>query len=216
MNKDIFFINIHVNLNWMEKLDKVFYKNHYSYRRVLLNKNNKPEVVAKALNSLNLSYEKIHDCSNESKNELGEYDFPKVSYKRRVTEGEKKETIIYACTANSDTSKKIPLQDVFDFVPMFLDGEIKSFPSKTNDIDRVTIEMKLADVIASYKKYLPVMKPYCNVRTCTEMVSSLCNYPADSIVEFDFNSLMPKLEIEAYIKCFKDVVEEDIEATKAI
>ena len=89
--EDIFYFNIFININAMEKLDRNFYKNYYDYRyyctKQEYSKNSKyrpSDKCKQLLDALNNSFELIQNCSGKSINEKGEYDdFPAVAYKKR-------------------------------------------------------------------------------------------------------------------------------------
>lgn len=217
MNEDIFYFNIFININAMEKLDRNFYKNYYEYRyyctKQEYSKNSNYRTSDKCkqlLNALNNSFELIKNCSGKSINEKGEYDdFPAVAYKRRqLKQGEGSVESIYACVADTKANQKVNLADIFEYLPLYTVGELKSKSLPDNKIELVTIESTVKDILGAFKKYLPVMGEFCNINTCYKIVSTLSDFPSDSIVEINFNSLITKNEIESCINGFLEMTKK--------
>ena len=222
MDKDVFLWNVYVNTDSMESLEAHFYRTYYKYREMCNNAKKKglknfrdtKQYIA-LLEELNSSHEKIHNCVNEEKNAYGEYNYPKVAYKRKIEKQNGKEVFkIYACVKNSNCSKKISIEHIFNFIPLYLDGIFKAVPStfknnnniENSNIERVILESPVRDVVYSFKKYSESLKEFCDFNKCHELVSSLSDFPVNSISEIDFNSLMSKKEINSFIEEFKDLI----------
>lgn len=209
-----FFWNIYVDLKSMNRLDADFYKKYYQYRYFCRSRENagdksyrKSPQFIKMLDELNYSFEKISNCAGKEKDSNGEYDYPHVAYKSRIiTKEGKKVKAIYACIADTTANKKIPITDIFDFLPLFSVGTMKVTNSEEDKIDCVTVESTVLEVVECFKKYLPVMGEFCNVDTCSKLVSSLCVFPGDSISEINFNSLISKSEIDTCVNGFMEMV----------
>lgn len=209
-----FLWNVYVDVRSMNRLDADFYKKYYQYRYFCKSRENagdenyrKSPQFIKMLDELNFSFEKISNCAGKEKNLNGEYDYPQVAYKSRiVTKEGKKVKVLYACVADTTANKKIPLHDIFEFLPLFSVGTMKVTNSEKSIIDCVTIESTILEVVECFKKYLPKMGEFCNVEKCSKLVSSLCVFPGDAISEINFNSLISKEEIDTCVNGFMEMV----------
>ena len=210
MLDDNFYWNVYINLESMHRLDADFYRKYYRYKRACLlgnksgdtNYRTSPQFI-NILKELNLSYEKIVNCSEIELKENGEYDYPAVAYKRReINKNGKKIVSLYACVANTNTNKKIPIGKIFDFMPLYTSGEVSESKSPKGGIPSTKIESTVGDLLNAFKLYLPVMGDFCYVETCSKLITSLCDFPINSITEVNFNSLIDKEEISLYINEF--------------
>lgn len=219
MNKEYILWNVYVNIDSMDKLERKFYNLHYKYRRfVYTSQKSKLDFRSSKsfislLEELNEAYEQIHDCSNETKNEFGEYDFPKVAYKvKSVNLNGHNIVKKYASISGTNSCRKVRIEHLFDFAYLYLNGDIKIKENGTDkNLDCLTIESSIKDVILFFKENNTFLKQYCNSKITLDAVSKLGDFPADSISELDFNYFLSKDEFTTLKNDFYEKVEENSE-----
>lgn len=217
MNNEYLLWNVYVNIESMDRLDKNFYTLHYKYKRLIYTseksksdfRNNKSFKLL--LEELNKAYEKIHDCTNEVKNEFGEYDYPRIAYKVKFEKiSGKNITKKYASVSGTNSCRKIGIENLFDFATLYVNGDVKSKKNKSNEyIDHLTSELSIKDVILFFKNNQNTLKKCCNLEMCFDAINKLSDFPIDSISELDFNYLIGKEDFEVIQKNFIEKSKEN-------
>lgn len=218
--KKQFYWNIYIPVNSMTKLEADFYRKLYQYRYYCMNsqRNNitnyrNTSVCINMLNELNLAYEKIKNLAGVEKNELGEYDYPSVSYKvKKITQNNQSTNVLYCCIADTTMNKKLNEQDILAFVPLYIAGTIRSTPSSTEVTDVVYIEGLVNNIQKYFIKYYDNMGDTSDIELCKEIIQWMDKFPINSISEINFNSLIGQKSIESYINTIKEVIENFKEA----
>lgn len=165
------------------------------------------------LNELNLAYEKIKNLAGVEKNQFGEYDYPNVAYKvKKIIQNNQSTSVLYCCVADTTMNKKLNIEDILAVVPLYIPGTIRSVPSNTAITDIVYIEGLLNDIQKYVIKYYDSMGEISDIKLCTELIQWMDKFPANSISEVNFNSLVGKDSIESCISTIKEVIENYKEA----
>lgn len=218
MNKEFLSWNIYVNVNSMYSLERDFYNIYYKYRRFCYTSSKtkgdfrKTKAYTELLNKLNYAYEKIFDCSNKEKNEFGEYEYPKVAYKlKSYTVGGKKTNVLYACISDTNCTRKVKIEHLFDILPLYFDGSLKTVePSNEDTIENLIIESNIKNVVSTFKKYCGNLSSFCNAQKTYNYLQKLCDFPVDSITELNFNNLFSKKDYEISKKSFFVDIEDNV------
>lgn len=209
MKKDSILWNVYTNIDSMDKLERNFYNLHYKYRRFIYTaeKNNvnfrNTKNFISLLNELNAAYEKIHNCSNEDKNEYGEYDYPKVAYKVKFDKiNGTNITKKYASVSGTNCCRLVDAGYLVDYSYLYINGEAKiKRTSKDKNAEHLIVESSIKDVIIFFKENIDYLKNYSNTETLINAIDKLSDFPVDSITELDFNFLLDKVEF--------DIIKED-------
>ena len=218
--KEQFYWNIYIPVNSMTKLEADFYKKLYQYRYYCMNskKNNikdfrNSKTCNALLNDLNLAYEKIKNLAGIEKNDLGEYDYPNVSYKvKKFMNNNQSINVLYCCIADTTMNRKLNIDDILSIVPLYIPGTIRSVPSTKTVTDIVYVEGLLHNIQKYFIKYYESMTDISDMKLCTDLIKWMDKFPTNSISEVNFNSLIGKESIESCIKTIKETIETIKEA----
>lgn len=218
--KDVFYWNIYVPVTSMNKLEGEFYKKLYEYR-YFCTKSDKNNVknyrdtpsFTKMLNELNLAYEKIKNLAGVSKNELGEYDYPRVSYKvKKITQNTKTYNVLYCCIADTTMNREIKVDDLLLMVPLYVPGILRSVKNTTSVVDTVYSECLIGQIMNYFKSNYTKISDIADVNLCTKTIQWFDKFPINSISEINFNSIISLIEIEACIQTTVELIENYKEA----
>lgn len=216
----VFYWNVFVPVTSMNRLEGDFYKKLYEYR-YFCTQSEKNKVAnfrstpafTKMLDSLNLSYEKIKNLAGVEKNDLGEYDYPKVSYKvRKITQNNKSSTVLYCCIADTTMNREFTEDDILSFAPLYAPGTLKSVQAKDNIVDVVLLECFVGQILNYFKSNYSNIMDFSDVKSCTKVIQWLDKFPINSISEINFNSLASKILIESFIQTTNEMIEVKKEA----
>lgn len=205
MNSEKILWNTYINIDNMERLERNFYNLHYKYRRFIYtaekNKSNfrNSKAFTALLNELNNAYEKIHNCSEEKKNDLGEYEYPKVAYKVKFEKvNGKNVTKKYASVSETNCCRTIPIGEMFNFAPLYINGEVKAIKgSSETEPESLKVESSIKDIILFYKNNKDTLAKCGKSDVIFDAVSKLSDFPVDSITELDFNFFLDRREFDA-------------------
>lgn len=218
--KEKFFWNIYIPVNSMTKLEGDFYRKLHQYRYYCMNAQKKnikdfrsTTECINLLNALNLAYEKIKNLAGVEKNELGEYDYPNVSYKvKNIVYKNTSSNVLYCCIADTTMNRMLDIDDILEIIPLYIPGTLRSVPSTKSVVDTVYLECLVNNIQKYFIKYYDSIAEMSNIKLCTDIIQWMDKFPANSISEVNFNSIVAQECIETCIKNIKEEIEKNKEA----
>lgn len=148
------------------------------------------------ISELNNAYLKVvGEGAKINKNNYGELEYPKVSYKY-------KDNAIFICIAETDMVQDIDIGYIIAISQIYKHGEIKQ--KKVDTVEGVKsivcIESVLNDLTMYFREnHTKLLKSGCGVHIL-KLLKHIDKYPSDSLCELSFNSNFTQDDIDMLLK----------------